>query len=99
MAGSQKRAYGKGGTASSRAVLNDLFLDENDINEQMSSLSLGQAGAHLSSKEDDEPVPAVTNPVPVIPVARKGKGAESDPVSILADSKLSLYGCTGEMMN
>ena len=86
--GSHKRAYGKGGTASSRAVLYEQFFDENKIEEQMSKMSLGQAVSLLPSETDAKPIP----PAPPVPVARRGKDVETVPVSDLPRPSLSF--CT-----
>lgn len=79
MDGSYKRAYGKGGTASSRAVLSDHFLDENEVDKQMSKMSLTQAESPLLSEDDAKPMP----PTSVIPVARNSKAVRSVPVNSL----------------
>lgn len=94
MIGSQKRTYGKGGTASSRAVLSNPFLDENEIDQYMPKISSGQAGSPLPSKDDAKPVSVRGSSVPVssVPVsslARESKEAQSVPVSILLVSNLT----------
>lgn len=78
MEGSGRRAYGKGGTASSRAVLSDHFLDENEIEDHIAKMNLGQVASPSPSKNDAKPFP----PAPTAFVARKAKHMESVPVSV-----------------
>jgi hypothetical protein len=86
MVGSHKRTYGKGGTASSQAVLDDPFLDENAIEEQMFKISLGQEVAALSSGDVAKPIPLAD----AVPVTQKGREVQSVPVSILLAQIISL---------
>jgi hypothetical protein len=76
--GSHKRAYGKGGTASSRAVLSDLYLDENEIEEQMSKISLGQATFSPLSKDDIKSVAIAA----AVPGDQNGREAQRVSVSL-----------------
>jgi hypothetical protein len=77
IATSQKQAYGKGGTASSRAVLDEHFQDENEIEEKMSKIGLGQAVSLLPPKDDAKAIPLA----PAIAVAREGKEVQNCSVS------------------
>lgn len=79
MGSSQRRAYGKGGTASSRAVLSDQFFDENGIEEQMFKMSLGQMMSPLPSKDDAKS----GTPNPIAHTTRKAKEVQSLVVSVL----------------
>lgn len=49
MGSSQKRVYGKGSTASSRAVLSEQYLDENEVDQQIVQRGRGKAPSPLSS--------------------------------------------------
>ena len=64
--------------ASSRAVLSDPFFDENDIEEQIFKMSLGQVVSPLLSKDYAKPVP----PGPTASIAQKGKEVQSVLVSV-----------------
>jgi hypothetical protein len=86
MVGSRKRTYGKGGTASSQAVLDDPFLDENEIEEQMFKMSLRQEVAPLSSGDVAKPIPLAD----AVPVTQKGREIQSVPVSFFLVRILSL---------
>jgi hypothetical protein len=79
MAGSQKQAYGKGGSASSKAVLSDNFFDENEIDQQMVKMNLGQSKPPLPPKDDAKPVP----PTPSVPLVNESQETRNDPVSML----------------
>jgi hypothetical protein len=71
-----KRTYGKGGTASSKAVLRDVFGDENEIEGGMFKMSLGQVVS--PSLPDDVAKPV--SPPPASTIARKSKDIDCTPV-------------------
>lgn len=86
----QKRVYGKGSTASSRAVLSEQFLDENEVNQQIVqgghgkaasplSSSFSSAGSYALSLEDDA---KHVSPAPAGSVSEKGKEVQNLLVSI-----------------
>lgn len=89
MGSSHKRAYGKGGTASSRAVLSDPFFDENDIEEQIFRMSLGEAVSPWVSEDHGKGVP----PGRPASVARKGKEVESVLVGVFTNGIASVILC------
>ena len=75
MEGSYRQVYGRGSTASSRAVLSEHFLDENEIEEQMFKMNLGEA-VPLSSGGNAKPVYNAAS------TTQKSKVVQSNPVSI-----------------
>ncbi len=98
MGSSQKRVYGKGSTASSRAVLSEQFLDENEVDQQqtvqrgrgkpaspLSSLS-SALSSRLSLEDDARP----QAPVPAVPVSAKDRDVQNLLVSILPGLRFSL---------
>lgn len=106
MGNSQKRVYGKRGTASSRAVLSDQFLDENEIDKQMLKKGPGQAVSRSSSSSSSlsplSPLSPFSDPLlseddakpvppaPVAPVVHKGKRIQSVLVSVPSALGLTL---------
>ena len=94
----QKRVYGKGSTASSRAVLSEQFLDENEVDQQIVQGGRGKAVSPLSSslsstlssalslQDDAKSVP----PAPAVSVSEKDEEVQNPLVSIRPGQRFSL---------
>ncbi|KAF7504476.1 hypothetical protein GJ744_002156 [Endocarpon pusillum] len=96
MGGSQKRVYGKGSTASSRAVLSEQFLDENEVDQQIVQGGRGNAVSPLSSSLSSALLSALSpeddakhvSPAPAGSISEKGKEFQS---LLVVDSAAATY--------